>query len=134
MKKTYKTITTFIVLLCLISVQVGAQLSGTVTINSANATGGTNYQTFNAFAAVLNSQGVSGPLVVNVAPGSGPYNEQVIFTQATGVSATNTITINGNGNTITFNSTNFSSPHIIGMNGADRMNFHGLTIIGTGSY
>jgi hypothetical protein len=136
MKKTYKTIRMLACgLLCsLLPAGMDAQLSGTVTINSGVATGGTNYQTWNAFATDLNSVGVSGPLVVNVVSATGPYNEQVLFNQATGVSATNTITINGNGNTLTFNSTNFSMPYIIGMNGADRMYFNNLTVIGTGSY
>ena len=38
-----------------------AQLSGTYTVNGAQATGGTNYQTFSAAFSALTSQGVNGP-------------------------------------------------------------------------
>jgi hypothetical protein len=38
-----------------------AQLNGSYTINSATATGGTNYQSFTDFATNINANGVSGP-------------------------------------------------------------------------
>lgn len=79
--------------------------AGTYTINSAVATGGTNYQTFSAAATDLSCKGIAGAVVFNVASGSGPYNEQVTLNVIAGASATNTITFNGNGRTLTFNST-----------------------------
>ncbi len=75
------------------------QLSGTFTIG---ATG--TYPNFTAAAAALVC-GVNGPVVFNVLPGSGPYNEQITIPQITGTSAVNTITFNGNGETITFATT-----------------------------
>jgi len=133
MKKTYKLITAFIVLLSLVTLKMGAQLSGVVTIDATAPASATNFTTFTSLASVLNALGISGPLTVNVVTGTGPYVEQVNFTSAPGVSATNTITINGNGNTITFASTNFAAAWTIGLQSADRMNFNNLNVIGTGS-
>jgi len=79
-----------------------AQLSGKYTIDSKNASEGTNFATFNDLSDSISALGVSGPVVVDVIVGSGPYNEQVTF-KTNGLadsikpSATNTIKINGNG-------------------------------------
>jgi parallel beta-helix repeat protein len=81
---------------------VGNLAGGTYTINSATATGGTNFNSFFDFLEAIKCNGIGGPIVVNVAPGSGPYNEQVIFGIVPNTSATNTITINGNDNLLTF--------------------------------
>ena len=75
-------------------------LSGTYTIDSATVTGGTNFQSFTDFADSLDAHGVSGAVTVNVVASSGPYNEQIDLPDASGASATNTITINGNGEKI----------------------------------
>lgn len=81
---------------------VGTPLAGgTYTINSAAPTGGANFQTFADFTGAIFCGGIAGPVVLNVVPGSGPYNEQVIWTNIS-TSTTNTITINGNGNILTF--------------------------------
>lgn len=119
--------------LCLMAFTATAQLSGVYTINSAVATGGTNYQTFTAFATDLNTLGVSGPITVNVVAASGPYVEQIAFNQITGASSVNRITINGNNNLITFASTNFAAPWTIGMNGADYFTFNALNFEATGT-
>ena len=103
-----------------------AQLSGTYTINSGAATSGTNYASFTAFATAINGVGVSGPVTVNVASGSGPYAEMVTFT-ASGT-ATNKITINGNGNTI-----KDASAAVISLNGADYFSFDNLNVDATGT-
>jgi len=115
--------------------KLGAQaLSGVYTINQAQATGGTNFQNFTAFANAVNSNGVSGPITVNVVANSGPYNEQVQFNSITGASAANKITINGNSNLLTFSSSNFNQPWIILMNGADYFSVNNLNVQGTGTY
>ena len=85
----------------IISVSVSAQLSGNYTINSAFATGGTNFQTFNDLAASLNTTGVAGHVIATVVPGSGPYTEQVTFSNIPGAGAGATITLEGSGETIT---------------------------------
>lgn len=136
MKKNYNTITikTFIVLLSMVTFELSAQLSGVVTINSGVATGGTNYQTFTALATALNTNGISGPLTVNVISATGPYTEQPSFNSITGTSATNTITVNGNGNLLTFASTTFGQGWVLGLGGADYMNFYDLNVSATGTY
>src|SRR5690606_35183973 len=105
MKKNYKILTAFIVMLSFFTINMKSQVSGTVTVNSSAPTGSGNYANFNDLANDLNNNGISGPVVVNVLPGanSGLYNEQVQFYQISGASATNTITINGNGNLMSYN-------------------------------
>lgn len=133
MKEKYKNLKAGILMLMMVSGGLTAQISGVVTVNSAAATGGTNYQTFTALATALNTSGVSGPLTVNVVAGSGPYNEQVNFNQPTGISATNTITVNGNGCTLTFSATTAALPHTLMLSGADYMTFYNLNVTGTGA-
>jgi hypothetical protein len=69
------------------------QLSGTYTINSAQPTGGTNFASFAAAAMALNTQGISGPVRINVL--NGPYSEQFALNTVVGVSPTDTIVVDG---------------------------------------
>ncbi len=105
---------------------------GTYTINSAVATGGTNFASFNAAYYALRC-GIAGPVVFNVVSGSGPYNEQLIMGQVQGASATNTVTFNGNGETITFLSTNTDQRAVIKLNGTDHFIFDSLRVAPQGS-
>ncbi|WP_317898777.1 T9SS type A sorting domain-containing protein [Aurantibacillus circumpalustris] len=113
--------------------KAAAQISGIVTVNSGAPTGGTNYQTFNALRTALVTSGISGNLTVNVVANSGPYNEQVDFPAIVGVNAGSTITVNGNGCLLTFNSSNSGQPWTLGLNGADYMTFNSLYIEALGS-
>jgi len=79
-----------------IQITVTPGVSGTFTINSAAPTAGTNFQSFSDAVSSLTC-GITGPVVFNVIPGSGPYNEQIIIPDIAGTSATNTIIFNGNG-------------------------------------
>ena len=106
-------------------------LNGTYTLNSALPTGGTNFQTFTALANALNCAGVSGPVEVNVAVASGPYSEQIILNSIPGASATNTITINGNNETLTFLNTSASFPSVLELNGTDYLKVNNLNILST---
>jgi hypothetical protein len=107
-------------------------ISGTYTINSALPTGGSNFQNFAAMVSAL-ACGLTGPVVVNVVPGSGPYTEQVAITQLLGASAINTLTINGNGETLTFSATLASDPHTMVLNGADFIKINNLNFVATGA-
>nr|MBA3901538.1 right-handed parallel beta-helix repeat-containing protein [Bacteroidota bacterium] len=100
---------------------------GTYTINSALPTSGTNYQSFTDAAAAL-ACGIAGPVVFNVAPNSGPYNEQIEITEIFNSSSTNTVLFNGNGNTITFETT-AADRYIIRLNGANYVAFNNLNIV-----
>ncbi len=119
-----------VVLLAVMTTNVWAQLNGAYTIDATQPTAGTTFQTFSAFAATINAQGVSGPVTVNVAIGTGPYVEQVTFNQITGMSVTNTVTINGNGCTITFAGT-AGAPHTWMYNGTDYFTVNNLNMVGT---
>jgi hypothetical protein len=133
MMKNYILFKMCIVLYCICTINAGAQVMGGVfTIDNTQVASATNFTSFTSFAARINTAGVNAPVTVNVAIGSGPYTEQVSFIQAPGISATNTVTVNGNGRTITFNSTSSTSLHTIMLQGADYMTFNDLTIIGTG--
>jgi len=105
---------------------------GTYTINSGQPTGGTNFQSFNDAALAMRC-GIAGPVVFNVVAGSGPYNEQVIFGEIQGASATNTVTFNGNGEIITYLSTNTNDRAVIKLNGTDHFIFDSLTVEPQGS-
>ncbi len=124
----------FVVLIALMTMKMSAQLNGLYTINGGAPASTSNYTSFTALAADLNSLGVSGPVTVNVVANSGPYNEQVTFNQFTGISATNSVLINGNGNTLSFSSSNSAAPWTMLMNGADYMAVTNMTVSGSGTY
>lgn len=106
-----------------------AQLAGgTYTINSAAATGGTNYASFTAAISAM-SLGITGPVVFNVVAGSGPYTEQVTIGNITGASAANTIKFNGNGATVQY-SASATYNGVLMMNGAKFVKFDSLTFKG----
>ncbi len=109
--------------------------AGTYTINAGAPTGGTNYISFNAAKAAMNC-GIAGPVVFNVVPGSGPYNEQLVLDSIPGTSAINTVTFNGNGNTIAFSSNDNAERAVIKLRSVDHIIFDSLVInaTGTGTY
>lgn len=114
------------------SVTVTTMLSGTYTVNAAQPTAGTNYQSFSALTSDLNSVGICAPVTVNVVAGSGPYNEQVSFGNVPGTSATNTIKVNGNGNIVQFNTASGSTLPLLQLQGTkhlkiDNLNFKTLS-------
>ena len=134
MKKNYKRNWLFkfksalVLVSFLLSGTAMAQLSGKYTIDSKNASEGTNFATFSDLSDSISAIGVSGPVVVDVIVGSGPYNEQVTF-KTNGLadsikpSATNTIKINGNGEEI-----NYSTRSVIHLNGASHFVFDNLKV------
>jgi parallel beta-helix repeat protein len=109
-----------------LEVTVAASLSGSVTVNSALPTGGTNYQSFTDLADALNTYGVCGPLVANVTAGSGPYNEFVKFNDIPGTSTINTIHIKGNGAIVQFSNT-ANDRQLLTLNGTKYLSIDSLT-------
>lgn len=105
---------------------------GTYTIDKNQPVSATNFQSFNAAYDAMKC-GLGGPVVFNVVAGSGPYNEQLIMGAIQGASATNTITFNGNGNTISFLSSNTNERAVIKLNGTDHVRFNNLVITATGT-
>jgi hypothetical protein len=123
---------TFLYLLAfLLGTSLRAQLSGTVTINDGAPASTTNFTSFNSLAISLNSAGINGPLLVNVSPGSGPYNEQFSLSTIPGVSAADSITINGNNCTIAYApASNNTAAHTVLLDGTDHIKFRNLNIKG----
>lgn len=99
---------------------------GIYTINSAG-TGVNNFTSVVSFADLISLGGITGAITANIVPNSGPYTGQVLFTKALGSSNTNTITINGNGNTIQANPT-ATDFYVMMLNGADYMRLNNFTI------
>lgn len=115
-----------------VQVTINPGFSGTYTINSALPTGGSNFQTFTDAVAAMGGCGINGPVVFNVDPASGPYNEQITLSSSIGSNAVNTVTFNGNGRTIQFSSTNTNARHVIKLDGADYITFNELNINASG--
>jgi hypothetical protein len=129
-KNSYAQKFGFLLALSIFSSGAFAALSGTYTIDAKSAASATNYQSFSSLAKDLlsgsrtdagtaNGPNVGGAVIVNVVKGSGPYAEQVSFGAYTGGSATNTLTINGNGETLQFTATSSASSFTLQLNGTD---------------
>jgi hypothetical protein len=103
------------------------QFSGSYTIDATGITGGTNFASFTDFADSITTYGVSGSVTVDVVASTGPYNENLVLSSISGVSSTNTVTINGNGNTITAND------WVIELDGADYVHISDLVVDATGT-
>jgi len=107
-------------------------LSGTKTIGGTNP----DYATFAAAVSALNSSGVNGPVVFNVAPGI--YPEQITINNITGASSTNTITFKSSNNDSTAvtlkhaSSTTATNNFVVKLNGTDYITFKNITFHRTG--
>lgn len=111
-----------------------ALVQGVFTINSAQPTGGTNFQTFNDAVNFIKC-GINGPVVFNVVTNSGPYAEQVTLPFIGGSSAVNTITFNGNGATLLYNTSDANNRSAIILNGAKHIIVDSLQVdVSGGSY
>ncbi len=115
---------------------VHAQMSGTYVIDPG---GGGDYISFAAAIADLNTLGVNGPVVMEVANGS--YFQRVVVSPIAGASATNTITFRGQAldstlaNVIvsTSTSTTFNPNYAVRINGAQHITFEHLSFRRAGS-
>ena len=116
-----------------VTVTICTAMAGNYTINSGTPTSGTNFNNFNDAVTKLITCGISGPVVFDVVVGSGPYNEQFALPEIIGGSATNTITFNGNGETITFSSNDGNNRAVIRLEGADYVTIDNFVIDATGS-
>jgi trimeric autotransporter adhesin len=104
-----------------------AQVSGVLTINSAGSGAGV-FTSFKGFTDLISIGGLGGAVTANVTVGSGPYTEQVFLGVIPGASATNTITINGNGETLQFNNVSSGSIGIFNLIGTDYCTIDNLSI------
>jgi PKD repeat protein len=114
--------------LFMLSSSARAQLSGSYTINSGAASSATNYTSWGALASALNTSGVSGAVSVTVITNETATSE-IVFNAISGVSATNTININGNAKVLGSS----SLYEAITLNGTDYLTLRDLTIQKTGT-
>jgi hypothetical protein len=103
--------------------------NGVYTLNKNGAQTVTNYTSFETLIEELSCVGVSGPVTINVIPGSGPYNAGFTFGNVPNATATNRVTFNGNGNTITG-----SLSPLITFNNASFITLYSFNIVGTTGY
>ncbi|HTN45124.1 MAG TPA: T9SS type A sorting domain-containing protein [Flavipsychrobacter sp.] len=115
------------------SLTVATPMSGTYTINATQPASGTNFQSFGAALGALTCAGISGAVQIDVAVGSGPYNEQAIIGSVAGASASTPIIINGNGETIAFTSTVSATRPTILLDGAKFVTLNNLNIAANGT-
>ncbi|WP_201978956.1 CARDB domain-containing protein [Hymenobacter rubidus] len=105
-------------------------LLGTYTINQQQPTGGTNFASFAAAAAALNGGGVAGSVRLNVL--NGPYNEALALGVVPGVSATDTIVVDGGPTkqTMAYAGTAVQ-PAVVSLVGTDYVTLQNLTLDAT---
>lgn len=108
-----------------------AQLSGNLTVDKNSPASATNFTSFQSLFTALSSQGVNGAVTVDVS--NGPYTEQVTANTISGVSSTNTVTINGNNQVLQFTATSSANRHTIRFNGADWVTLKDLTVRALGT-
>ncbi len=106
---------------------VTGQLNGNYTIDSGMPASSTNFQSFTAFSNALSASGISGNVIATVAPGSGPYSEQVVFSGISGSGPAAIVTIEGSGETITA-ITSSTDRHVVRLSDVQYFNINNLHI------
>ena len=122
----------FLFLILFTAIGFSAPLSGIYTIGGSSP----SYASFNAAVSGLLTNGVSGPVVFNVRPGT--YNEQITITAVTGASGANTITFQSQtGNrsdvTLTYAATGTNNNWVVNLNGTSFISFNNMTLQSTGT-
>lgn len=122
----------FLIWALLYSALANAQLSGTYTINS-DATQNPNFTSFSAATEALHTQGVSGPVTFEVAPGT--YNEYVTLQVIEGASDNHRITFRGigadNQQTVITGNAGYTENAMLTLNGTDYVTFENMTLTST---
>jgi hypothetical protein len=108
-------------------------LSGTYTIGM-NTTD--DFSSFTDAADALNTRGVCGPVVIEVA--AGLYDEQISLNTLNGISASNTVVFqSASGNnadvTLQFAATATANNWVVRLNGAQHVTFQNMTVKATGT-
>lgn len=110
-----------------LTVNIGTALaSGVYTINKTLPSTSTNFTSFNAAAAAMKC-GITGPVTLNVVPGSGPYTEAVVFGNIPGTSPSSRIRLNGNGVVLQYESSN-TQQAILGLQSTKYMTIDSVTV------
>ena len=120
-----------IIIVCTLSINTKAQLSGTYTIGS-----GSNYTTLTDAVNQLETVGISGSVIFNIK--TGIYNEHIEIGIVNGVDSTNTITFQSeSGNNtdvvVSYNASVDSDNYVIKFNGAEYITLQNLTLKAEGT-
>lgn len=123
-KASNKIFPLFLFFLFIYSYSFSQPLNGTYTIGGSSP----NYVSFSTAAAALNTNGVSGPVIFNIAPGV--YLEQITLDSIVGASSINTICFQSQGVdsttvTLTFNA-NSNNDFLVYLNNCDHITFKGI--------
>jgi parallel beta-helix repeat (two copies) len=121
----------FIALASFCSLSARAQMAGNYTINPAQPASSTNFHSFNDAINALRG-GLNGAVVIDVAPNSGPYHEQLLLDQSIHTTATNTLTFNCNGVTLSFLAKEGDQKSGVMLNNIDYVTFDSLVIVPQG--
>lgn len=139
MKKHIALIASIAALNSLTTFKTQAQISGTVTINSGSAASASNFQNWESFwknlqglsrtdAGPSTGAGISASVTVDV-KSSLTESKMVEFPVISGLGSTKTITIKGNGNSLSF-----AGPHeVISFSGGDYITIDNLVVRNTGA-
>lgn len=104
--------------------------SGNYTINNLAPASATNFINFSSAIAAI-SCGISGPITFNVAPGSGPYTENITIPNINN-SASSRVRILGNGATVQFApTTNYTG--LLMLDGAQYITIDSINFVSTSS-
>ncbi|GAB2962731.1 hypothetical protein GCM10027048_34240 [Hymenobacter coalescens] len=102
-------------------------MAGTYTIDKTQPTGGTNFASFTDAANRLNGGGITASVRLNVL--NGPYTDQFLLGVVPGVSATDTIVVDGGTASQTLSYTGaVGVPSAVQLNGTDYVTLQNLTI------
>ncbi|MBK7957079.1 MAG: right-handed parallel beta-helix repeat-containing protein [Bacteroidetes bacterium] len=110
--------------------------SGTYVINKNLPFSTTNFASINQAVNAMYSCGVSGPVILRIAAGSGPYNEQVNFSGVIpGSNRLATVTLSGNTTReiVSFGTGGTATQHVIRLSGAKHIKLDSLTINNPGT-
>ena len=111
----------------IVAVKAASLDGGVYTIDAGATPSATVYNSFTDFANAVSTFGICGNVTVNVAPLSGPYIEQLNLDGFNGAS-NRTLTINGNGETISFASSNTNDRAVVNLQNASFVSIDNLTI------
>jgi hypothetical protein len=107
--------------------------SGNLFVNQGITQNDSTFNTFTNLANALMTNGICGPVNVQVVAGQPNFVEQFMLGEIPGASAVNTISIEGNGNTIQYTSTNSAERGVIMFNGTDYVSINNLNIFASAS-
>jgi hypothetical protein len=122
-----------VIAILLLKTSVFAQLSGTKTIGGTNS----DYSTISAAVTALNSNGINGAVIFNIA--NGTYNEQFTIGNISGASVQNTITFQSASNdsslvTIEYaSSTSYTNNYVVKLANSKYISFKNISAKRTGT-